>query len=81
MSQEPQNAKPIRAVFSTTSRYGARGESLKGPSDFLQIEFKCHHNDTSTRAVFLNTSRGPFRIALPLFSQNFAPKSELLELS
>ena len=50
------------------------------PSDFPKIDFKCHHNDTSRRAVLINTSRHPYRFPLPLFSQNCAPKSELLEL-
>ena len=57
--QEPQNAKPIRAVFSTTGRYGASGESLKSPSDFLQIEFKCHHHALAVRDVLIKMGRFP----------------------
>ena len=51
------------------------------PSDFLKTSFKYHQNDISKRAVFIKTCREAHRFALPLISQNCAPKSELLELS
>jgi len=79
--QESPIRPVIRSVLITTRRFGARGEVFQVPSEFFKIEFKCHHNDTSTRAVFLNTCRVANRIDMPLILQICAPKSELLELS
>ena len=50
--QVPQNGRPRCLVFTITTRFGARGESLKSSSDFPNSIFKCHYNDKSKTSRF-----------------------------